>query len=47
VGAENVSATWGTVADALGADDVALFTLPNANPDTGLADATQAPVFVV
>ena len=39
--------TWGSLAEALDSNKPDLFKLPNANLDTGLADASGQPVFVV
>jgi hypothetical protein len=44
---ENVRHAWRELALALDSNQPAQFTLPNANLDTGLADATGRPVFVV
>ena len=43
----NIRSTWDTLSAALDSSDPALFTLPNANLDTGLADATGKLVFAV
>jgi hypothetical protein len=44
---KNVMDTWGSLAEALDSNKPDLFKLPNANLDTGLADASGQPVFVV
>jgi hypothetical protein len=43
----NIKTTWATLASALGTGNASLFTLPNANLDTGLTDITKKPVFPI